>query len=47
VAYHSADRAKFDEVLASRGVRTAEFANHAVAVPNDLDAIIRAIQSHS
>lgn len=47
VAYHSADQQKFEEVLGSRGVRTAEFANYAVAVPNDLDAIIAAIQSKS
>jgi len=45
VAYHGDDRKKFDEVLGARGVRTAEFANRPVAVPNDLDQIIRAIQS--
>lgn len=44
VAYHTGDKAKFEEVLGCRGVRTAEFANRAVAVPNDLDAIIKAIQ---
>ena len=44
VAYHTGDKAKFDEVLGTRGVRTAEFANRAIAVPNDLDAIIKAIQ---
>ena len=42
VAYHSADQKKFDEVLGSRGVHPATFANHAVAVPNDLDEIIKA-----
>ena len=47
VAYHSSDRSKFEEVLGSRGVRTARYANRAVAVPNDLDAIVKAIQSHS
>jgi threonine synthase len=47
VAYHSADRQKFDEVLGSRGVRNAPFANRAVAVSNNLDEIIQAIQSHS
>ena len=47
VAYHSADRAKFDEVLGARGVRQAAFANHAVAVPNDLDEIVKAIERHS
>ncbi len=46
VAYHSADRKKFDETLGCRGVKTAEFANHAVPVANDLDEIIRAIESH-
>lgn len=47
VAYHSSDRKKFDEVLGVRGVETAHFANRAVAVPNDLDAIVSAIKSHS
>jgi threonine synthase len=46
VAYHSADRQKFDEVLGARGVHEAAFANHAVAVPNDLDQIVAAIESH-
>jgi threonine synthase len=47
VAYHSGDRAKFDEVLGSRGVQSAPFANRAVAVPNDLEEIIKAIKLHS
>lgn len=47
VAYHSGDKEKFDDVLASRGVRTAEYANRAVPVSNDLDQIIQAINSHS
>jgi threonine synthase len=47
VAYHSADRQKFDEVLGSRGVRQAAFANHAVAVPNDLDEIVKVIEANS
>jgi threonine synthase len=34
----------FNKVLGSRGVRRASFANRAVAVPNDLSAIIKAIQ---
>jgi len=46
VAYHASDRAKFDEVLGCRGVTAAPYANRAVAVPNDLDAIIKAIESH-
>lgn len=44
VAYHSSDREQFQRVLGSRGVARAEFANHAIAVPNDLDQIIRAIE---
>jgi len=47
VAYHSTDQTQFDEVLGSRGVKTASYANRAVAVPNDLDEIIRAIQLYS
>jgi threonine synthase len=47
VAYHSKDQKKFDEVLGSRGVRQAHFANRAVAVPNDLDEIIKVINSYS
>jgi threonine synthase len=47
VAYHSGDQQKFDEVLGSRGVRCASFANRAIAVPNELDQIIQAIESHS
>jgi threonine synthase len=45
VAYHSSDKNTFDEVLAARGVRQATFANHAVVVPNDLDQIVKAIES--
>jgi len=47
VAYHTTDQDKFNEVLGSRGVTRASFANRAVAVPNDLEAIIRAIQMYS
>ena len=47
VAYHSSDQKKFDEVLGIRGVRSAPFANRAVAVPNDLEEIIKAIKLHS
>lgn len=47
VAYHTTDQEKFNEVLGSRGVSRASFANRAVAVPNELDAIIRAIQLYS
>ncbi len=44
VAYHTTDQQKFNEVLGSRGVSRASFANRAVAVPNDLDAIVKTIQ---
>lgn len=47
VAYHTTDQEQFNEVLGSRGVRRASFANRAVAVPNDLDEIIKAIQLYS
>jgi threonine synthase len=47
VAYHSADQKTFDEVLGSRGVRRASFANRAIQTPNDLDAIIRAIEVYA
>ena len=47
VAYHTTDQAKFNEVLGSRGVKRAAFANRAVAVNNDLDEIIRAIRLYS
>jgi threonine synthase len=47
VAYHTTDQDQFDKVLGSRGVQKASFANRAIAVPNDLDDIIRAIQLYS
>jgi threonine synthase len=47
VAYHTADQRVFDEVLGSRGVRRASFANRAIQVPNDLDAIVKAIEVYS
>lgn len=47
VAYHSTDQKTFDDVLGSRGVRRATFANRAVQVPNDLEEIIRAIEVYS
>ena len=43
VAYHSGDQVLFDQILGSRGVQRAGFANRPVAVANDLDDIIRAI----
>jgi threonine synthase len=47
VAYHSADRATFDAKLGKRGVKSVGFANRAVQVPNDLAAIVKAIESHT
>ncbi|MBI2807380.1 MAG: threonine synthase [Planctomycetes bacterium] len=47
VAYHSADRKTFDDVLGHRGVRRATYANRAVQVPNDLDEIIKAIEVYT
>ena len=47
VAYHTTDQELFNEVLGSRGVRRAAFANRAVNVPNDLDEIVKAIQLYS
>jgi threonine synthase len=47
VAYHTTDQAQFNQVLGSRGVKRAAFANRAVAVNNDLDEIIKAIQLYS
>ena len=47
VAYHTTDQDEFNRVLGSRGVQRAEFANRAVAVANDLDEIVRAIQLNS
>ncbi len=45
VAYHTADRATFDEVLGKRGVKSAAFANRAVPVANDLGAIVAAVRA--
>jgi threonine synthase len=47
VAYHTTDQQKFNEVLGSRGVRRASFANRAIAVPNELNEIIKAIRLYS
>jgi threonine synthase len=47
VAYHTTDQEQFNKVLGSRGVKRALFANRAVAVNNDLDEIIKAIQLYS
>lgn len=47
VAYHSADKATFDAKLGKRGVKSVAFANRAVQVPNELDAIVKAIEQHA
>lgn len=47
VAYHTTDQEQFNQVLGRRGVKRASFANRAVAVPNDLGEIVRAIQLYS
>ena len=47
VAYHTTDQEQFNDVLGKRGVRRASFANRAVAVPNDLDEIVKVIQLYS
>jgi threonine synthase len=47
VAYHGGDQKLFDEVLASRGVRRASFANRPIQVANELDQIIKAIEVYS
>ena len=47
VAYHTTDQELFNKELGSRGVKRAAFANRAVAVPNDLDAIVKAIRLYS
>ncbi len=44
VAYHTTDQETFNQVLGSRGVKRATFANRAVAVKNDMDDIVQAIQ---
>ena len=43
VAYHTTDQKLFNEVLGSRGVSRASFANRAVSVSNRLDEIVQAI----
>lgn len=47
VAYHTTDQQKFNEVLGSRGVKRAAYANRAVAVSNELNEIVKAIQLYS
>jgi threonine synthase len=47
MAYHTTDQEQFNQVLGSRGVRRASFANRAVAVGNDLDEIVKALKLYS
>ena len=47
VAYHTTDQELFNKTLASRGVKKASYANRAVAVPNELDDIIKTIQLYA
>jgi len=47
VAYHTTDQDQFNKVLGSRGVRRASFANRAVAVPNEMSEIVKAIKLYS
>ncbi len=47
VAYHTSDQNEFDRVLASRGVLQARYANQAIAVANNLDEIVSAIQANN
>jgi len=47
VAYHTTDQDLFNKTLGSRGVTKASHANRAIAVPNELDDIIKAIQLYS
>ena len=47
VAYHTTDQEQFHQILGQRGVKRASHANRAVAVPNDLAEIIKAIRLYS
>ncbi|MEM6468839.1 MAG: threonine synthase [Planctomycetota bacterium] len=47
VAYHTTDQDVFHQTLGSRGVSKASHANKAIAVPNELDDIIKAIQLYA
>jgi threonine synthase len=47
VAYHTTDQEVFNKTLGSRGVKKASYANRAVAVPNELDDIIKTIQLYA
>ena len=47
VAYHTTDQEQFHQVLGQRGVKRASHANRAVAGPNNLNEIIKAIRLYS
>jgi threonine synthase len=47
VAYHTTDQDVFQKTLGSRGVTKASYANKAIAVPNELDDIIKAIELYA
>jgi threonine synthase len=44
VVYHTADEKQFEKVLGCRDVHSAPFANRAVHVANDVEAIVKAIE---
>ncbi len=46
VAYHADDPEQFQQVLGSRGVQAAAYANRPVGVANELDEIIQAIRTN-
>jgi threonine synthase len=45
VAYHSDDCELFERVLLSRGVAETPLANRPMLAPNDLDQIVRLLES--
>ena len=47
VASHTTDQKTVEEVLGTRGVRRATYANRAIQVPNDLDESIKAIEVYA
>ncbi len=47
VAYHTTDQEVFHKTLGVRGVTKASHANKAIAVPNELSDIIKAIQLYA
>jgi threonine synthase len=47
VAYHGADKETFDELLGKRGIERPSFANRPVQAPNEIEAIIKVIESQS